>query len=82
MALLCKVTLDTIRRLISLYSNTGDIVLTPFMGIGSEVFCAVEMDRVGIGFELKKSYYDQAVKNLENLMVGKKQKKLFPFPLT
>jgi len=57
--------LDVIERSISLYTNTGDIVFTPFMGVGSEVYSAVKMNRFGIGVELKKSYYKQAIKNLE-----------------
>ena len=48
-----------------LWSNPGDTVLTPFMGIGSEVFVAVEKGRRGIGFELKASYWRQAVMNLQ-----------------
>jgi DNA modification methylase len=47
-----------------LWSNPGDVVLTPFLGIGSEVYGAIEMGRKGIGFELKDSYFRQAVKNL------------------
>jgi len=62
---ICPLQLQTIERLIHLYSNKGDTVLTPFMGIGSEVYQAVTMNRKGIGFELKKSYYDLAVKNIE-----------------
>lgn len=58
--------LDVIERCIELWSNPGDTVLTPFLGIGSEVWGAVEMGRRGIGFELKPSYFKQAVKNLEN----------------
>lgn len=57
--------LDVIERCIQLWSNPGDTVLTPFLGIGSEVYGAVTMDRKGIGFELKPSYFRQAVKNLE-----------------
>ena len=57
--------LDVIERCIDLWSNPGDTVITPFMGIGSEVFCAVEMGRKGIGIELKPSYFRQAVKNIE-----------------
>jgi len=57
--------LDVIERCIDLWSNPGDVVLTPFLGIGSEVYCAVEMGRRGIGIELKPSYFRQAVKNLE-----------------
>lgn len=56
--------LDVIERCIDLWSNPGDTVLTPFLGIGSEVFAAVEMGRKGIGFELKPSYFQQAAKNL------------------
>lgn len=58
--------LDVIERCIHLWSNPGDIVFTPFMGIGSEVYGAVEMGRKGLGIELKASYFRQAVKNLEN----------------
>jgi hypothetical protein len=58
--------LDVIERCIDLWSNPGDTVLTPFLGIGSEVFCAVQMGRKGIGIELKPSYFRQAVRNLEN----------------
>lgn len=56
--------LDVIERCIDLWSNPGDVVLTPFMGIGSEVWSAVHMGRKGVGFELKPSYYKQAVKNM------------------
>jgi len=65
--------LETIERLIHLYSNKGDKVLTPFMGIGSEVFQAVTMDRFGIGFELKESYFDQAKSNLRVCVANKGQ---------
>lgn len=57
--------LDVIERCIHLWSNPGDVVFTPFMGIGSEVYGAVELGRKGIGIELKPSYFRQAVKNLE-----------------
>lgn len=56
--------LDVIERCIQLWSNPGDTVLTPFLGIGSEVYCAAKMGRKGIGIELKPSYFRQAVKNL------------------
>jgi hypothetical protein len=56
--------LDVIERCIDLWSNPGDVVLTPFLGIGSEVYGAIEMGRKGIGFELKDSYFRQAVRNL------------------
>lgn len=56
--------LDVIERCIDLWSNPGDTVMTPFLGIGSEVWGAVTMGRKGIGIELKPSYFAQAVKNL------------------
>lgn len=56
--------LDVIERCIDLWSNPGDTVITPFMGIGSEVYCAIEMGRKGIGIELKLSYFRQAMSNL------------------
>lgn len=58
--------LDVIERCIDLWSNPGDTVLTPFLGIGSEVYSAVQMGRKGIGIELKPSYFVQAKKNLAN----------------
>lgn len=57
--------LDVIDRALVLWSNPGETVLTPFMGVGSEVYGAVMAGRRGIGVELKPSYYRQAVKNLE-----------------
>jgi hypothetical protein len=59
--------LDVIERCIDLWSNEGDTVLTPFLGIGSEVYCAARMGRKGIGIELKPSYFAQAVKNLAEI---------------
>ena len=57
--------LDVIDRALVLWSNPGERVLTPFMGVGSEVYGAVRQGRFGVGAELKPSYYRQAVKNLE-----------------
>lgn len=57
--------LDVIERCIILWSNPGEVVFTPFMGVGSEVYGAVINDRQGIGIELKDTYYRQAVKNME-----------------
>ena len=48
-----------------MWSNPGDVVLTPFMGVGSEVYGAVKNGRRGVGIELKPSYYRQAVKNVK-----------------
>ena len=57
--------LDVIERGIAMWSNPGERVLTPFMGVGSEVYGAVRAGRLGIGAELKTAYYNQAVKNVE-----------------
>ncbi len=59
--------LDAINRVIALRSNPGDKVLTPFMGVGSEVYGAVLNGRKGIGFELKDAYFRQAIKNLSDI---------------
>jgi len=66
--------LDVIHRLVELYSNPNEKVLTPFMGVGSEVYGAVSMGRKGIGIELKDSYFRQAIKNLKYVkIVGQKK---------
>lgn len=57
--------LDVIDRLVYLYTNPGEVVLTPFMGVGSEVFSPVSMGRKGVGIELKDSYFKQAILNLK-----------------
>lgn len=57
--------LDVIERCLVLWSNPGETVLTPFMGVGSEVYGAVKNGRRGIGAELKASYYRQAIRNVE-----------------
>ena len=59
--------LDVIERCVILWSNPGETVLTPFMGIGSEVFAALQEGRRAIGIELKPNYYQQAVKHIEGL---------------
>ena len=56
--------LDVIDRIVELYSNPDEVVLTPFMGVGSEVFSPVSMGRKAIGIELKDSYYKQAILNM------------------
>jgi DNA modification methylase len=60
--------LDVIERTVILRSNPGEVVLTPFMGVGSEVYGSVINGRKGIGIELKESYYRQAVKNMADAM--------------
>jgi len=63
---ICPLQLGVIRRAIRLWSNPGDVVLSPFMGIGSEGVVAVDMGRKFVGAELKPSYYRQAVANLSD----------------
>ena len=57
--------LDVIDRIVELYSNPGEVVLTPFMGVGSEVYSPVSLGRKSIGIELKDSYFKQSILNLE-----------------
>jgi DNA modification methylase len=59
--------LDVIDRIVDLYSNEGEVVLTPFMGVGSEVYSPVSMGRKAIGIELKESYFKQAKINLTHV---------------
>jgi DNA modification methylase len=68
--------LDVIDRCLVLWSNPGEIMLTPFMGVGSEVYGAVSAGRYGLGMELKPSYYRQAQKNLADIDNGS-QDRLF-----
>ena len=70
---ICPLQLQTIERLIHLYSNEGDTILTPFAGIGSEVYEAVRLNRKAIGFELKESYFDNMKNNLKGLLEQKQQ---------
>lgn len=74
---LCPLQIGVIKRLIFLYTNPGDSVYSPFGGIGSEPYVAVDMGRFGIAHELKESYYSQMKSNLASLMQEKKQKELF-----
>lgn len=71
--------LDVVDRAVVMWSNPGEVVLTPFMGVGSEVFGAVTNGRRGIGIELKGTYFRQAVANLEavDLSPGAEQQSLF-----
>lgn len=64
---ICPLQLGTIERCIALWSNPGETVCTPFAGIGSEVYQAIKMGRRAIGCELKRGYFNVAVKNLRNL---------------
>jgi len=62
---ICPLQLEVIRRGVELWTNKGDVVLSPFAGIGSEGYVSLQMGRRFVGVELKKSYYDQASKNLK-----------------
>lgn len=64
---LCPLQLDLIERAIVLWSNPGDVVLSPFAGIGSEGYMSVKLNRKFIGIELKESYYRQAIKYLDEV---------------
>ncbi len=71
---ICPLQLEVIRRAMKLWTNPGDRVFSPFAGIGSEGHVALEMGRRFVGAELKKSYYEQACRNLES---ATKQQELF-----
>lgn len=64
---ICPLQLTVIRRGINLWTNPGDTVLTPFLGIGSEAYVALETGRKTVGIELKSSWYQQAVNNCKNV---------------
>lgn len=73
----CPLQLGTIERCIKLYSNPGETVLTPFLGIGSEAYEAVRLGRRAIGIELKSSYFAMAVKNLRDIEARSQGPNLF-----
>jgi DNA modification methylase len=66
----CPLQLEVIRRCVRLYTNAGDLVLDPFMGIGSTAVVAIELGRNSVGFELKESYHAQAEKNVAMYLKG------------
>jgi hypothetical protein len=74
---ICPLQLEVIRRGLQLWSNPGDLVLSPFAGIGSEGHVSLQMGRRFVGFELKPSYFNCAVKNLTNVQAAK-QAELLP----
>lgn len=74
---ICPLQLDVIERCINLWSLEGDIVFTPFLGIGSETYQSLKMHRKAVGIELKESYYQQAVKNCERAITCEEQIDLF-----
>ena len=74
---ICPLQLDTIGRCLELWSNKGDTVISPFAGIGSEGHESIQKNRNFIGIELKESYYNQMIKNLERFDKSYKQQDLF-----
>jgi DNA modification methylase len=74
---ICPLQLDTIERIIHLYSNEGETVFSPFGGIGSEGFKALKMNRKSISIELKESYYNVNVKNHKQAIESKNQLLMF-----
>ena len=72
--------LEVIRRALTLWTNPNDLVLSPFAGIGSEGYEALKMDRRFVGFELKESYFNCAVKNLKSVEMAPQQQSLFDAP--
>lgn len=74
---ICPLQLPVIKRLLKMYTNEGDTVFTPFLGIGSEVYQAVLMNRKGIGIELKTSYFNCAVENCKAAELKKEELTLF-----
>ena len=74
---ICPLQLEVIERAITLWSNPGDLVCSPFMGIGSEGYVALKLGRRFIGAELKESYYRQAVKNLTTAAMQRDAPDLF-----
>jgi len=74
---ICPLQLDVIEKAIELWTNPNDVVFTPFMGIGSEVYQAVKMGRKGIGIELKESYFNVAVNNCKEAEADLNQATLF-----
>ena len=76
---ICPLQLDVIERTIKLWSNPGDLVLSPFGGIGSEGYVAIKYGREYVGIELKKSYFDLACKNLDAAVRESNELTLFDF---
>lgn len=74
---ICPLQLDVIERCMALWTKRGDKVLTPFMGIGSEVYVAIKNRRRAIGIELKQSYYKQAIKHMKQLENKRKRNTLY-----
>lgn len=74
---ICPLQIEVVERALQLWSNPGDVVFTPFLGIGTEVYCALKAARKGLGVELKQSYFEQAVGNCNHAEEELKQQVLF-----
>ncbi len=64
----CPLQMDVVDRCLTLWSNPGDVVLTPFLGVGTEAYCALRRGRRAIGIELKETYFRQASKHMKTAM--------------
>ena len=76
---LCPLSLDVIRRIVHLYSNKGEILFTPFLGVGSEVYGALELGRKGVGIELKNEYFGWAGKYCSEIEQKNAEPTIFDF---
>lgn len=74
---ICPLQLGVIKRLVAMWSSPNETVFTPFLGIGSELFEAIKLNRKGVGIELKESYFEKAKQNLDCVMNEKKQIDMF-----
>jgi DNA modification methylase len=74
---ICPLQLDVIHRCLQLWSKEGDVVLSPFAGIGSEGHEALKLNRKFLGVELKESYFDEAAKNLRRVEQDQSRGRLF-----
>ena len=77
----CPLQLEVIRRCLKLYTAPGDLILDPFMGIGSTACVTVEQGRRAVGFELKESYHRMALANVEHWRRKREQKEADKTPL-
>jgi DNA modification methylase len=74
---ICPLQLDVIERPVTLWSNPGEVVFSPFAGIGSELYVALQLGRRVVGVELKRAYWQIAVRNLESVEFSTSQPSLF-----
>ncbi len=79
---ICPLQLTVIRRALELWSNPGDVILSPFAGIGSEGFVALQEGRRFVGVELKETYYRQACANMEAALSSRNQGNMFAEEIT